>query len=335
MESTYYDGIETSDIDLITSLIAYEDMLGSENLDVIWNGIRDPSWQGEELLHRKKQWLESRLSFYNDKRWRQYSWKKSLRREKNGAIDDFLYFIDTNSANSCHIKKDFRHWYWYIPSRVNFFKFWERVRKDNESFLSNSIIPHAGELTMDGITKIWCSWAERALPLKININPDAPYGLTFREKVSLTDKDSLDCYGSRKIIMRINRENKMHNSALREFSVFVEWVLSGSEEAISSLVSGEPCCIRPFYRWKSSISKELYFSANAFWNCNMPKMDKEKRDTRPYLEWKEKNPEEARIWMNETDKALCRALWNLEHPDDQITVLYEPNYCNIENLTVF
>lgn len=335
MGAIIYDGIETNDKYLVASLLAAEDLLRFEDLDTLWAGIRDPNWEGEELLRRKKEWLESRVSFYSDKRWRQYSWKKSLRRETKGAIEDFLYFLDTKSSNSCHVKMDYHQLYCYYPTRVNFIKLWEKIRQDNEQFILRCIVPRVEKLTIDEITNIWSQWADLAEPLNISINPESPYGLYFREKICLSDQGSLDLLGGRKKVLCINREIQSYNSFVREFSAFIEWILSGSEDSVSSLVSGGPCSILPFYRWKRNVSKELYFSANSYWNCDMPKLDKETHDTRPYLEWKEKNPEEARIWMNETDKALCRALWNLEHPDDPIIVLYEPNYCSIESLTVF
>ena len=322
-DALLYMSIDELEKDVISLTSGY--LNGLRGLNLLWDGIRDWRWSEEESWKNRCKWLYSRTRVYANFDWKDYLWTYGLRRTSKGAIKDLLRYIDM-TQQQVHLElqgyKEGKGAQNLPYSHHTLGYLWDFFKKKYPEFATTVIEEKARAMGPDEFKRIIDYWTQLAKEDDLAINPELQYDMTLLNVP----------YGTRFHPYKlptgvITGDPWQHDLRVKCIATLMDTFFSETPESHTALLDGNPYSIKDFAYWKKETSRKLYINVLNSFHSGAPK------EKNGYIEWKHTHEFEHRIWMHESEDTIARALWNSEHPDEQLHILYEPNTIDWNNLT--
>lgn len=324
-DALLYMSIDDLEKDVISLTSGY--LCGLRGLNLLWDGIRDMSWSEEETWKKRCKWLYSRTRVYSNTGWKDYLWTYGLRRTSKGVIKDLLRYIDMTQHQVQLELQGYKEGKGaqYLPYYHHTLGYlWDFFKKKYPEFATTVIEEKAKAMNPDEFKRIIDYWVLQAKEDGLIINPELQYNMILFSVPPGTPFRSykLPTGG-------IIGDPWQHDLRVKCIAALMDTFFSETPESHTALLDGEPYSIKDFAYWKKETSRKLYINVMNGLRSGAP------NEKVGYEEWKRTHEFEHRIWMHESVDTIARALWNSEHPDEQLHVLYEPNTIDWNNLILY
>ena len=309
-------------IDYLTNELLEQEWIAKtpEDLDILWNGIKNPEWTGAELLRKRLAWLKSRLMF----RPHLIGKKRERLREAwllRNSTELYLRYVDSRVDSfwgSTHgpVKEFNRFWENYFPLG------------NDSTFIEEKLEPLVAKLTDEELFTLTEHIARCCDDYRLAL------ASSIRDKFQLLPIP--DCgdaklarkqHGKRKTV--IEAEGIMvHNHQIKVMAVFlVNYVLN--QKALNEILYTDNCIAADFRQY---VREGLYDSYYDAWNHFQTGALEDGSSS--YYNWKTTHPREYSLFMNEAFEAVLRAMYNYNHPNEPLIVKYEPNFMELNNFSM-
>ena len=290
-----------------------------DDLDILWNGIRNPEWSGADLLRKKTSWLLSRQKFHplligkNRERLRE---RWLLR----NSTELYLRYFDS-----------MLYYYWgstYGPVE-EFSRFWDNFSLGKESvFIEEKLAPIVAKITDEELFAIKEHIASCCDDYRLDVSS------SIREKFQILP---IPDYGDAKLVRKLGGKRKteaeaegrkIHNHLIKVLAVFLSnYVLN--QKALNELLSTDNNIAADLRQYVRECLFDSYFDAWNHFQTGAPD-----DESSGYYNWKTAHPREYSLFKNEALEAVLRAMYNYNHPDEPVIVKFEPNFIELNGFSL-
>ena len=291
-----------------------------DDLDILWNGIRNLEWSDEEMLRNKLAWLNSRLKFHpllNGKKREGIRERWLLKNSTELYLRYFELLVRYNWGSFYGPVKEFKNfWNIYFP-----------LSKE-PVYIEEKLEPLVAELTDEEFYALRKRIAGCFDDYRLNISSSMLEKFQLLPLLDFSDTKQVRKLGGKRKTEIEAEERKNYNHYIKVLAIFLSNCVL-DQNTLNETISDDNCIATNFREYVRESLSHSYFDAWNHFRTGAPD-----DESSGYYNWKISHQREYNLFKNEASEAILRAMYNYNHPDEPIIVKFEPNFIDLNDFSM-